>query len=180
VSAGIWRAPCRQLTGEERIPPAHHSRMRAWVLGALDRATCSSPYTGPLPTCTGALTQLLPGGLRLAIEETNHLGSAQAALPLCGGSGDLGPYLADAPDARVRKDGSPPRQVESRPAVIEQGHFGPNSAGSCLAAGVAACRPGHASGAPVIPSDYTARWSASRWSIAGMARAGAVGKAAVT
>jgi len=40
--------------------------------------------------------------------------------------------------------------------------------------------PRHASGGSVIPRDYTVTWSASRWSIAGMARPSAVGKTSVT
>jgi len=79
-----------------------------------------------VPYLTGALTQLLPVGPRVAIEETNHLGSAQTALPvlpLCGGPDDRGPYLADAPDAWVAEARITAPDRSNLGRSVEQGHF---------------------------------------------------------
>jgi hypothetical protein len=52
----------------------------AYSIGPFAPPACDGPPTA----CSGALTQLLPSGPDVAIEETNHLGSAQTALRLPG------------------------------------------------------------------------------------------------
>ena len=126
--AGIRRAllrPDRRRTGTSYSP-------RPWAALPGTPSRCWQPCRGTRPTRSGhlflprstvalpasadALTQLLPSGLGVAIEETNHLGSAQTSLQLRGGSGDR-PHVTSGGRSGGRNTRLRPRPVESHPAV---------------------------------------------------------------